>query len=187
MRPEWLWDKNISQEDIQKILKDPRGERFVNMVALLLSRSNTPKEIFDQYLDRRIFVQSWARIKRQMRKDSWNDPRIIFWQAVYEKLLVEFRQKGIPVRPVKEETIDNDLAQEVAQKLKILRQNMNLTQRELAERIGISQQIISRIEKGRENLRLLTLSKIFSFLGEQVIIDSRPSWIEGKVSYGRSQ
>ncbi len=181
MRPEWLWDRNISEEEIKNILSDAENKRFAEITALLLSRNNEPKKIFDQYLDRKTFVQSWARIKRQMRKDSWNDPRIIFWQAVYEKLASEFKQKGLVVRPIKEEKAVNNLAKQIAEKLKAYRQGMNLTQNELADRIGISQQIISRIEKGRDDMRLLTLVKIFSFLGEQIVVDSRPSWIEGKV------
>ncbi len=181
MRPGWLWDTNISVEEIQVILKDPQNERFVSIAALLLSRKNTPKEIFAEYLDQKIFVQNWVRIKRQMRKDSWNDPRIVFWQAVYEKVASGFKAKGIAIRPTKEVKAVNDLARQIVEILKANRKKLNLTQKELADRIGISQQIISRIEKGRDDMRLLTLSRVFSFLGEQIIIDSRPSWIEGKV------
>ena len=187
MRPEWLWDRNISVDKIQKILKDTHHERFVATAALLLSRNNVPKEIFAQYLNRKIFVQHWSRIKRQMRKDAWNDPRIIFWQAVYEKLLAEFKQKGISIRPMKEEKIVNDLARQIADKLKNFRRNLHLTQKELADRIGISQQIISRIEKGRDDMRLHTLVNIFSFLGEQIVIESRSAWMPNKISDGKKE
>ncbi|OGX27944.1 MAG: hypothetical protein A3D10_00115 [Omnitrophica WOR_2 bacterium RIFCSPHIGHO2_02_FULL_48_11] len=183
MRPEWLWDKNISSEEIKKILKDPRHERFLNIAALLLSRNNTPREVFARYLDQKIFVQNWARIKRQMRKDAWNDPRIIFWQAVYEKLGAEFMAKGIALRPAKMEEPADQLIRTIAEKVKLCRRSLGLTQGELAEKIGISQQIISRVEKGRNDIRLLTLEKIFNFLGEQIIIDSRPSWIERRISH----
>src|SRR3989338_7628425 len=124
MRPGWLWDTNISTEEIQKILKDPENARFVNIAALLLSRKNTPKEIFAEYLDQKIFVQHWGRIKRQMRKDAWNDPRIIFWQAVYENVATEFKEKGIAIRPTKEAKAINDLARQIAEKIKVYRQNI---------------------------------------------------------------
>lgn len=187
MRPEWLWDKNISVEEIQAILKDPQNERFVNMAALLLSRNNAPKEVFEQYLDRTIFVQNWARIKRQMRKDSWSDPRIVFWQAVYEKLISDFKEKGIVIRARREDIIADEIPQQVAEKIKAARQDLGLTQEELAERIGISQQIISRIEKGRNDIRLSTLEKIFCFLGEQLVIESRSAWVPGKLSDGKKE
>ncbi len=171
MRPAWLWDQDISLEEIQAILKDPHHERFVNLAALLLSRTNTPKEVFAQYLDRTIFIQNWARIKRQMRKDSWNDPRIVFWQAVYEKLVDKFKERGIALRPRREEGTPHELTRQVAQKIKSIRQSLGLTQGELAERIGISQQIISRIERGHNDMRLLTLEKIVQGLGKEVSVE----------------
>ncbi|MCR4337585.1 MAG: helix-turn-helix domain-containing protein [Candidatus Omnitrophica bacterium] len=187
MRPEWLWDRNISVEEIQRILKDPQSERFVNIAAILLARNNAPKEIFDQYLDQKVFVQNWARIKRQMRKDSWNDPRIIFWQAVYEKLIGELKARGVPIRPRKDASASDELSLQVAEKIKTVRQELHLTQNELAERIGISQQIISRIENGRNDTRLSTLERVFHFLGEQIVIDSRNFWTANKISDGTKE
>ena len=171
MRPAWLWDTNISAEEIQKILKDPQNARFVNMAALLLSRSNTPKEVFEQYLDKNVFVQQWARIKRQMRKDAWNDPRIIFWQAVYEKLISEFKEKGIPVRIIKRARESHELCRDIGEKIRNLRQQIGLTQADLAQKLGVSQQIVSRIETGQDNMALLTLKKVAQGLGKEVLID----------------
>lgn len=171
MRPEWLWDKNISIEEVQKILKDPQNERFINVAALLLSRNNMPKDIFEQYLDKKIFVQNWARIKRQMRKDAWNDPRIIFWQAVRDRLGAEFLAQGIVLRPVKQQEPVDEFIRRIAEKIKACRKSLGLTQSELAEKIGISQQIISRVEKGRNDIRLLTLEKIAQGLGRVVNVE----------------
>ena len=131
MRPQWLWDKNISEEEIKIILKDPEHERFMNLAALLMSRNNTPKEIFEQYLDKKLFVQNWSRIKRQMRKDSWNDPRIIFWQAVYEKLRDEFKEKGMVIRARPAEITGGSVSQQIAEKIKTARRELSLTQGEL--------------------------------------------------------
>ena len=187
MRPQWLWDKNISEEEIKIILKDPEHERFMNLAALLLSRNNAPKEIFDQYLDKKLFVQNWSRIKRRMRKDSWNDPRIVFWQAVYEKLRDEFKEKGMVIRARPAEITGGNVSWQIAEKIKTARQDLRLTQGELAEKIGISQQIISRIEKGRNDLRLSTLEKVLRFLGEQVEIKSGPAFYLGKFSNGQKE
>ena len=184
MRPGWLWDKNLSIEEIRGILRDPQHERFVHTAALLLSRNNVPKDIFDQYLDRKIFVHNWVRIKGQMRKNSWNDSRIVFWQAVYEKIFEGFKEKGIPTRPAKKEKPTNQRCKDIGEKIRADRQEMGLTQKELAQRLGISQQIISRIEMGRDNMSLTTLDKIFSVLGERPVIDFRPSWIQSKIYHG---
>lgn len=187
MKPGWLWDTKMTLKEIQAILKDQRHDRFVTTAALLLSRHNAPKEVFDEYLDKKLFVRNWNRIKRQMRKDSWNDPRIVFWQAVYEKLVSEFKEQGLSIRPPKKEFAVNRLVEQVAEKIKTARQELELTQGELAERIGISQQVISRIEKGRSDLRLSTLEKVSSFLGEQIEIKSTPAFYMGKFSDGQKE
>ena len=106
---------------------------------------------------------------------------------MYEKLLSEFKQKGVSFRPVKEEKPINDLARQIAEKLKTARQDLNLTQKELADRIGISQQIISRVEQGRNDIRILTLEKIFRFLGEQIVIESKSAWVPNKISDGKKE
>ena len=171
MRPEWLWDRNISVEEIKEILINPEHVRFVEIAALLLSRNNTPKEIFEQYLDRKVFVQNWARIKHRMRKDVWSDPRIIFWQAVYEKLVSKFQENGVKIfaRKLRNET--NNLSQKIGQILKSLRIEEGLTQNDFAKKLNISQQLISRIEGGRENLSFSTFGKIEKALEGRIHID----------------
>ncbi len=57
--------------------------------------------------------------------------------------------------------------------IKGCRHGLGLTQGELAKRIGISQQIISRIEKGYNDMRLLTLEKIAQGLNKKVNIELR--------------
>ena len=43
-------------------------------------------EVFKEYINREDFFICWNRIKKQMRKNSWNDPRIEYWQAIYDTL-----------------------------------------------------------------------------------------------------
>ena len=170
MRPEWLWDRNLTQKQIKKIIADPRHERFVEISALLLSRNNAVKEVFDEYLDKETFVRNWARIKRQMRKNTWNDPRITFWQAVYEKIAADFKEQGVALRPRRQEVTESRLIADVAKAMREARRASGLTQSELAAKVGISQQIISRAEQGRNDLRLSTLRKIAQGLGKTVIL-----------------
>ena len=55
------------------------------------------------------------------------------------------------------------------------RSEQNITQKELAERIGIKQSNISRLESGNYNPSLEFLKKIASGLGKEVHIEFRDS------------
>lgn len=104
-----------------------------------------------------------------MRKDQWNNPRIEYWQAIYEKLAEKFKVKGIKIRKIKKgkdktsEAIGKSLRQERIKK--------KITQQELAGQAGITQQMLSKIEGGTENLSLATIKKIADKLGVKVSID----------------
>ncbi len=167
---DWLWDKNIPLSKIIKILKDEGDLQFVEIAALLLSRKNTPKEVFDQWLGKKCFCRNWLKIKKKMRKNAWNDPRIIFWQAVYEKTLKMYKEKGIVIRSVKSVSEPDSLCFEVGSALKETRKKYGLTQKELAQKLKISQQVISRIESGKENPSLITIKKIADALNMKVSI-----------------
>jgi DNA-binding XRE family transcriptional regulator len=170
MKNNWLWDIKITEVQAKTIFKDPAHKDFLSLAALLLARNNEPKQIFKEYLKPLLFCQHWQNIKRQMRKDKWSEPRIIFWQAVYDNLKERYCQKGIAFRK-QSKVLKNYLCEEVGKKISSIRHEQNLSQKELANKIGISQQLISRIEKGGENISLATLSKIISALGKKVEIN----------------
>ena len=143
------------------------------MAALLLSRKNTPDEVFKNYLDPIVFCRYWPAIKRKMRQDKWSEPRIIFWQAIYEKLLDRYRSQGLTFR--KEASLArNSLCGVLGKKIRDARKKQGLSQKKLAKRLGISQQLISRIEKGGENMSLRTLSSISRALGKRIEINLNP-------------
>ncbi len=171
MKVDWLWDRNIPQKKLKSILRDEHNERFTEMAALLLSRKNSPREVFENWLDKKIFVQNWFRIKKHMRRNSWNDPRITFWQAVYEQLVKIFKEQGIGVTLRTPKGPVSDICAAAGLKLKKLREDNGLTQKGVSEKLGISQQIISRIERGRDNVSLATLQKFGKALGREVVID----------------
>lgn len=169
---DWLWDRRIRTEDAARILKDPNHERFTDLAALLLARKNTPKEIFKEWLSPLDFCRHWPRIKRQMRKDQWSNPRIIFWQAIYERLRENYLQKGVRLSSREVLTkVRSQFCKVVGEKIKALRKEQGLTQQKLAKRLGISQQVISRVEAGQENLSLLTLNKIVTASNGTVVIE----------------
>jgi len=53
----------------------------------------------------------------------------------------------------------------MAEKLVEIRERQGLTQAELAKRLGVTQQVISRIESGENNLTLITLIKLLAVYG----------------------
>ncbi len=53
----------------------------------------------------------------------------------------------------------------VAEKLAETREKMGLTQAELAHKMNVSQQLISRIESGSDNITIETLIKFLEILG----------------------
>ena len=89
-----FWDRNTSQSEAEKILGNTAHPRFVEIAALLLSRTNDLKLVFSKYLGKKIFVQEWRRIKAEMRKNSWSDERIDLWGQVHKTLFT--KQKLTP-------------------------------------------------------------------------------------------
>lgn len=175
LKPDWLWDKRVTAGKAKRILSNPKGKHFLSLASLLLSRKNTPKEVFKGYLAPLDFLRYWSKIKRQMRKNRWNNPRIEFWQAIYERLKEKYAQKGVSVsKEVVALKPPHTFCKLIADKIRLVRKQKGLTQAELAQKLKISQQVISRIEKGRENISLLTLRRITQALGAELYLEISP-------------
>ncbi len=57
--------------------------------------------------------------------------------------------------------MDQDsLLAELGKNIRYFRRMLNLSQEELAEKAGLTQNYISSLEKGRQNVKILTLLKI---------------------------
>lgn len=84
----------------------------------------------------------------------------------HEELLNEIAGKpGTTER----ECFESELRAEIlAFKLKELRKEKNLTQSQLAEKLGMEKGQISKIENGKFNLTLATINKIASALGVRI-------------------
>ncbi len=161
----WLWNVKLTDAEAREVLRDPADPRFLMYAARRLATANLPREIFRNYLTREHFLLRWPAIKRQMRKDSRNRGRVIFWQGVYEYLIKELKEKGTPfVRPKKEARVDPEQKKD-GDALRALRLSRKMTQAELAEKAGLTQQHIAKIEKGITQPRLGTLQKIQKALG----------------------
>lgn len=171
MKNDWLWDKNIPEEKIKKALSNEEDPDFVKISSLLLSRNNEPAKVFKNYLDAELFYRNWNAIKKEMRANKWDDQRIIFWQAVYEKLAREYKSRGVAVRNAAARKPADPVCARIGARLVEERKNKDLTQSALAKKIGISQQMLSRIETGRANLSMSTIQKIADKLGYKVEVE----------------
>src|SRR3989338_3700011 len=148
MAADIFWDRKTTKQEAIAILKNDSDPRFVEYASLVLSRVGKPKEVFAAYLNKMAFLKNWRKIKRRMRKDNWNDTRIIFWDEVYIVLSEDIDKRDIKEKrmPVSEE------AKMIGEVIKDARQKKRLSQKELAGTAGMSQQLVSFLENGYLNI-----------------------------------
>src|SRR6266566_6282664 len=85
----------------------------------------------------------------------------------------------------RQEYVAAETAHDLANMLYHLRQAQGLTQREAAERSGLKQQAISRLEQAASNIQLGTLQRYLGALGYHIeisVIDNRTGNVAGKTS-----
>ena len=158
IRKNWHWDINLPKTKIEKILTREDDPRFPRIVAALLSRVDDPKEVF-KLIHSAAFCRRWRAIEREMITDEWTKEKAAFWKAIYLRLSKELRSRGEKIRKAGNIQLDAFDADLVA-KIRECRRRALMTQKELAVAMGVSQQFISNIEKGRERPNLDFLKKL---------------------------
>ena len=164
-----FWDKKINTEEAKKILKDELNPRFIEFASLLLARTNKPKKVFANYLSQEVFVKNWAKIKRRMRENRWNNTRIIFWDEIYRAVRKNRNIKGLIELKERPLRVDPEI-KIICDQIRDTRKKSGLTQIELAKKSGLSQQSISFVEKGYVNISLRTLEKITDALNLKIVL-----------------
>lgn len=86
----------------------------------------------------------------------------------------EFKQEMLSNPEVKEEYDALEAEFDIIQAMIDARKSMNLTQKELSERTGITQGDISRIEKGTRNPSLEMLKRLAKGLGMRLKVEVIP-------------
>jgi DNA-binding XRE family transcriptional regulator len=160
---EIFWDKKFGREEARQVLKDESNPRFIEFAALLLSRTNQPKVVFENYLDKAAFCNNWRRIKLRMRKDKWGDSRILFWDEVYRVVRRTIDKKELRTAFERNVTIDPDI-RKLCEQIRETRKQQGMSQTDLAQKSGLSQQTISFVEQGYVNISIKTLKKIVDAL-----------------------
>jgi len=77
---------------------------------------------------------------------------------------------GTPALPIPKQQSDRRAAVELCEALKQHRLRHHLTQTQLADRVGMQKEFISRIENGRVDVQLSTFLKIVDGLGLRMMV-----------------
>lgn len=162
-----IWDRNFSKEEVARVLKNENDQRFVEFAALLLSRTNQPKTVFAEYLSKAAFCNNWRRIRLRMRKNKWNDSRIMFWDEIYRVVRPTLDKAELKKEPARYLSVDQDIKQ-LCEQIRQARKKQGLTQTDLARKAGQSQQSISFVERGYVNVSLRTFKKVTDALGLKI-------------------
>jgi len=152
MEINWLWDTRLNENRVKRILKNENDPRFYIYAEKLFSRVNNPKIAFG-YVPKEVFYHKWPIIKQRIEKDQWAKQKSDFWQGVYEK-----------VTSVPPERIS------IAQQIKNIRIERGYTQEEMAQKLGVIQQFVSKLEAGTENVTIDTLKKVAEVFGKKLVI-----------------
>ncbi|MBU0571574.1 MAG: helix-turn-helix domain-containing protein [Candidatus Omnitrophica bacterium] len=168
MKVNWLWDSRLKESAAKKILKNAEHAKFDIYAEKLLSRVGDPKMVFG-IIDKVVFCKKWPRIKKRMRKDRWLNNRVTFWQTMYECIHEQLKKQGIKIRSSQETELPAK-RMKLAQQIRAIRIKSGYTQKDLAEKLGVIQQYISRIENGHENFSIDTLTRIADVFGKRLVV-----------------
>ncbi|MFH1823837.1 MAG: helix-turn-helix transcriptional regulator [Candidatus Firestonebacteria bacterium] len=171
MKTNWLWDSKLNNKDVIKILKDENHPKFNIYAEKLFSRISEPKVVFS-FIDEIIFCKKWPSIKKRISKDRWLKNRIIFWQTIYERIKERLKTRGISIRESQEENISPE-RMKVAEQIRNIRRKNGYTQKDVAKKLGVIQQYISKIEGGHENVSIDTLKRIADVFNKSLDIRLR--------------
>ncbi|MCL2222525.1 MAG: helix-turn-helix transcriptional regulator [Oscillospiraceae bacterium] len=89
-------------------------------------------------------------------------------QTYLDDALKYVKLESAPVLPIIE---DYDIHAELRELIATTRNSLDVTQNQLAEKSGVSQSNISKIESGNYHPSIATIKKIADALGKRLIID----------------
>ncbi|MCK5706657.1 MAG: helix-turn-helix transcriptional regulator [Candidatus Aureabacteria bacterium] len=104
-----------------------------------------------------------------MIKDRWLKDKIFLWQTIYESILEQLKIEGIKLRQPSKIKLSYQI-RDVAKQIRDTRMKAGLKQVDLAKKLGVIQQYISKIETGRENCSIETLKQIADALNKNLTI-----------------
>lgn len=156
----YFWDLNeIALAQTKGILKNPNHPKFTARFITFLSRCDKPRELFS-LISKEEFIEFWPKVRSCWRKISGDSSFVDWWETVYEQLAQDLQGKKITPKGKSAKTFLR-----IGRMIKEARVEKGLSQNGLALRAGMKQPDISRIEEGRKNITLGTLSRLCKILG----------------------
>ncbi len=68
----------------------------------------------------------------------------------------------------------SEIVEQIGQLIKTVRTQEGLTQKELAERLGVNVATVNRYETGKQNLTVDTIKKIAKAIGSNITVTFKP-------------
>lgn len=165
----WLWDVKADEEKVKRILKNDKDPRFLFYAGLLLSRNNAPDYVF-RFIEREAFCLYWPLIKERLDQSGWFSPyKSDYWGPIYDKIKSKLKEDGKDVPRFPARAITKDQFR-LALQIRKLRKQVKFNQKDLAKRLGVKQQYVSKLETGRVNPSLETLGKIANIFAKDLEI-----------------
>lgn len=172
-RQNWYWDLNMPLKKIKQILAREDDPRFPRIAGTLLARVQDSKQVFG-LITPASFCRRYRAIQNEIKSDEWTKERASFWKATYLRLSKELQGKGERIRKpevIELDAFDRALVEKVIQ----CRKAAAMSQKELAQFMGYSQQFISGIETGRQKMTVNFLKKLAQITGQRIdLIIERP-------------
>ncbi len=168
MKTNWLWDSRLTVKQVKQVFKDENHPKFEMYAEKLLARVSNPKIVF-KLIDKVSFCKKWPAVKKRMIKDRWLKDKIFLWQTIYESILEQLKIEGIKLRQPSKIKLSYQI-RDVAKQIRDTRMKAGLKQVDLAKKLGVIQQYISKIETGRENCSIETLKQIADALNKNLTI-----------------
>lgn len=162
--PIWSYP-GLSDDQLRNILSSPEHEQFASLAARLLESSLDVDRVFE-YLDPESFVRNFERIKKSMGNSEQAQKHKRFWSKMAdqgkEKLGIE---KEEPEAQEAGEEVASESAERLGQRIRKLRNKEGISQAELADRLNVSRQVVSRLENGKHNPSFEKINRVLNALG----------------------
>jgi DNA-binding XRE family transcriptional regulator len=155
----YFWSYNPKAiRETKKILKNSYHPRFIQCVYSILSMTQNTKEVFS-IITRDAFKEKWPELRRYWMVQKQAMDYKAWWETIYEQIVSHKKTiKKLNGKP-------SELFRKIGSLIRNKRIEKNLSQKDLALRIGLRQPDISAIEAGKINVTIETLTTISKVLG----------------------
>lgn len=159
MIQKYFWDLNKEAlKETKRAIKDIKHPKFLMRIVTFLSRCDKPKELFSIIL-KKDFIKIWPKIKTYWRKVERMSDFRDWWETIYEQLLEKYQHKYKNAKG-----LSPDFFMNFGKTIRQARVSKGLSQKQLAQSIGMKQPDISKIEEGKKNITLYTLMRLSKIL-----------------------